>query len=283
MKNIISILVAVLLSVGVSYFLFGKNTVIADKKETAWERILRTNTIRCGYYVYPPVTMRDPNTNELSGFSVDMMNKIAKRAGFKIEWTEEVMFGNWQLGLQARRYDLACTPMWPSTSMGRVAYFTKPFMFSGIYALGRGDEQRFTTLDDLKQPGLLIASQEGNEMMFLAQDVFPNAQIKANPSTVDGNQIAFDVIAKKADFLLSDKNMVAQVNSTNPNALKVLVDTPIKVMPFTLAVGLGENELAQFINNATSELLYNGDIDRLLQKWAPDNQLYMTVSPEWKE
>ena len=274
MKNLVMIFFAILISVSCSYFLLSKHFV-ATKTETTWERILRTNTIRCGYYVYPPVTYRDPNTNKLSGLSVDMMEKIAKRTGFKIDWVEEVSFGNWQLGLQSKRYDLACTPMWPNTAMGRVVYFTKPFFYSGIYAIGRKNDNRFKTLTDLNNKQFSVAAQDGNEMLFLAQDVFPKVQIKANPANVDGNQIGFDVIAKKADFLLSDKNLIKELNKTNPDALKILVNTPVKIMPFTLAVGIGENELLQFINNATGEMLYNGDMVRLLQRWVPDNHIYM--------
>ncbi len=38
------------------------------QKETAFARVMRTGVIRCGYYVFPPVTYRDPDTNALSGF-----------------------------------------------------------------------------------------------------------------------------------------------------------------------------------------------------------------------
>ena len=281
MKNILTIIIAVILSITASCLLLNKNNDHISKKETAWERIIRTNTIRCGYYVYPPVTYRDPNTNKLSGLSVDMMERIAKRAGMKVEWTEEVNFGNWQLGLQSNRYDLACTPMWPNTAMGRVAYFTQPFFYAAIYAIGRNDDNRFKTLDDLNNAGISVATQEGNEMMFLAQDVFPQTKLKANAPNAEGNLIGFDVITKKADFLLSDKNFIRELNKTNKDALKILVDKPVKMMPFTLATGSGEDQLLQFINNATKEILLTGDMDRLVKKWVPDNDFYIPVEPDW--
>ncbi|MBU6236120.1 MAG: transporter substrate-binding domain-containing protein, partial [Alphaproteobacteria bacterium] len=119
-----------------------------DARETAWQRIIRTNTIRCGYYVFPPVTYRDPNTKALSGFSVDMMEAIGKAAGLKIEWTEEVNFANWVPALQAGRFDMACTPMWPDIPLGRVVSFSVPFMFAGLSPMVRADDDRFKG-DDL--------------------------------------------------------------------------------------------------------------------------------------
>jgi ABC-type amino acid transport substrate-binding protein len=282
MKNIFVVLLAVVLSVTASHFLLPGNHTATTKKETSWDRIIRTNTIRCGYYVYPPVTYRDPNTGKLSGLSVDMMEKVAKRAGLNVEWTEEVNFGNWQLGLQSNRFDMACTPMWPNTAMGRVVYFTQPFFYSAIYAIGRSNDDRFKTLDDLNKENISVATQEGNEMLFLAQDVFPKAKLKANAPNADGNLIGFDVITKKADFLLSDKNLIKELNKTNPNALKILVDHPVKMMPFTLAVGTGEDQLLQFVNNATNEMVLTGEIDSLIKKWVPGNDIYIPVAPSWK-
>lgn len=285
MKSIFSILVAVVLSVALSYVAFGRggNGAVESKKETTWERVLRTNTIRCGYYVYPPVTYRDPNTNEMSGFSVDMMNLLAKRAGMKVEWVEEVSFGNWQLGLQGKRYDMACTPMWPNTAMGRVASFTKPLFYSAIYAIGRKGDDRFSGLNDLNRKDVTVSVQEGNDMLFLAEDVFPNTTIKANPIGADGNASALDVMSKKADFLLSDKNLIKQINATNPETLAILVQAPVKMMAFSLAVGSGQDELLQFINNAIDQMYVTGDIPRLLEKWAPDQDIYSHVAPGWQQ
>ena len=41
------------------------------------------------------------------------MNAIGKTLDLKIEWTEEVGWGNIGEGLKAGRYDMACVSMWP--------------------------------------------------------------------------------------------------------------------------------------------------------------------------
>jgi ABC-type amino acid transport substrate-binding protein len=284
-KNGFLILIAVLISVALNWCLFGRSGegMSNGKKETAFEHILRTRTIRCGYYIYPPVTYKDPNTGKLSGLSVDMIERIAKRADLKVEWVQEVNFGDWQLGLQAKRYDLACTPMWPNTAIGQVVYFTRPFFYAGIYPIGRSGETRFRTLADINQAGVTLSAQEGSENFYLSKELFPQAKMTSVAPNADGNLIAQNVMNHKADVLLSDKNLVNEINNTNPNALKILVQQPVKMMPFTLAVSVGEDSFLQFINNATDEMLLTGEIDRLLKKWVADPNIYQTVPPVWND
>ncbi|MCB1555938.1 MAG: hypothetical protein KDJ15_01355 [Alphaproteobacteria bacterium] len=51
----------------------------ADKqKEPVYERVIRTEQIRCGYAMSPPVLVMDPNTKELSGLDVDLWTEIGK-------------------------------------------------------------------------------------------------------------------------------------------------------------------------------------------------------------
>ncbi len=282
-KSFFRAILLILISVGISGLLFHKsNSVVTPKAETALTRVLRTRTIRCGYYVYPPVTYKDPNTGRLSGLSVDMMEKIAKRADLKVEWAQEVNFGDWMEGLKTKRYDMACTPMWPSTALGQVVYFSKPFFYAGIYPIGRSNETRFKTLDDLNKPSVTVAAQEGNDTYFLAKNVFPNAKLISLPANANGNLVSQDVMTGKADFILLDKNFLNEFNSANPNALKILVDQPVKQTPFTLAVGVGEDELLQFANTAIDELLLTGDIDRLMQQWVKDPTVFEPIAPVYK-
>ena len=47
-----------------------------DDKESAYERVIRTGIIRCGYFVWPPFLAIDPNTNKKSGIFFDIVEEI---------------------------------------------------------------------------------------------------------------------------------------------------------------------------------------------------------------
>lgn len=257
----------------------------AGEKETAFDRILRTGVIRCGYYVFPPVTYRDPKTNELSGFSVDMMNGIAKRAALKIEWTEEVTFGNWAPALQSGRFDVVCTPMWPDIPMARAVAFTDALFYGGLSPLVRADDPRFKDddLSRLDKPDVTFVVQDGNAIDALTREAFPHARIKAISASTDGPTILQEIVTKKADAILLDRNGEVEYNKNNPVKLK-LIDkkNPVKAQAFALVVGRDEAKLQDFLNNAIRSLNAEGNIDRSLKKWESEPDLFLRAAKPYE-
>lgn len=241
----------------------------AVKSETTFERVMRTGTLRCAYYVFPPVTRRDPNTGALSGFSVDMMERIAQSATLKIEWAEEIDFGNWQPGLKSKRFDAICTPMWPEPALAREALFTRPMFYSGIHAYARNDDRRFdNNLAAINDPGMTIACQEGNATLPVAQSIFPKAKILSLPQNAAASAPAEHVMAHKADVLLWDENGLAEFSKNNPNSLHNVDPThPLKVMPFELMVGLDDATLRDFLDVSLQSLEDTGFTGQMLDKW----------------
>ena len=253
-------------------------------REAAINRVLRTGTLRCGYYVFPPVTVRDPNTNQLSGLSVDMMNAIAAKTGLKIEWTEEVGFGIWVPALEAGRFDAVCTPMWPDMALGRQALFTRAFFYSGIGPLVRADDSRFDAdRAKMNDPSVTFAAIEGDLEQFLAAQDFPKAHLLVEPANSDNATVMLDVASRKADVVLLDANALLDYNKTNPVKLRMLdPEHPLKAQAFAMAVNHGEFGLREFLDNAVSDMLLTGSIDQLLAKWQPAPGLYLRVSDPYE-
>jgi polar amino acid transport system substrate-binding protein len=238
-------------------------------KESAFDRVMRTGVLRCGYYVFAPVTVRDPNTGKLSGLSVDMMERIAASANLKVEWTEEVDFGNWLPGLKAGRFDAICTGMWPEASLAREASFTRPTFYAGINVYARGDDHRFdNNFAAINSPDITMAVIEGNATALLAESYFPQAKLLRLPQNSPGGTQAENVTTKKADLLLWDENCVFEYLKANPGGLhNVAPDHPVKVMPFELVVNLGECMLRDLLDVGLQSLEDTGATNQLLDKW----------------
>lgn len=251
--------------------------------ESALDRIIRTGVIRCGYYVFPPATYRDINTNAMSGLSVDIMNRIAERAALKVEWTEEVTFGNWVPAMQSNRFDMVCTSMWPELTMGKAVLFTHSLFYSGLSPAVRADDARFnasTRLDRLNQPDITMLTQEGNMTDSVARAAFPNAKFYPLPPESDPGSYYQTLLTRKADAMLTDRNGVHEFNKTNNGAI-VLVDPahPVKLQSFPLVVNRGEPELRDFLNLAIDEMNNSGEIDNILRKWESEPGLtYLRVA-----
>jgi ABC-type amino acid transport substrate-binding protein len=252
-----------------SFYLPGTRPAGPVKQESAFERVMRTGILRCAYYVFPPATFRDPNTRALSGLSVDMIERIALNASLKIEWTEEINFGSWQPGLKAKRFDAVCTPMWPDPAHAREALFTRPMFYAGINVYARSDDHRFdNNLAAINDPRVTVAVQESEPSVTMAQDNFPKAKTLAMPQNAPAGSSAQSVLSCKADVFFWDENGIHEFSKANPGVLRnVAPGHPVKVMPFELMTGLGEDALRDFLDIGLQGLEDAGITNRLLDKW----------------
>ncbi len=268
-------------------FLAIPSASFAAEKESALDRIIRTGVIRCGYYVFPPITIRDPNTDELSGLTVDYMNKLAERASLKIEWTTEFTWANWIPEIQAGRFDVACTPMWMDMAQLKAVGFSDSMFYSALYPLVRKDDPRFAkgTLEEVNNPKTTIVTQEGNMTDPLARTLFPKANFYTLPPSASGGEFFQSLLTKKADVMTSDRNGLSFYEKTNGKNFKfIATDKPLKLQSFRLGVLKDEVELLSFLNQAIEELDYNGETDRILRKWEPEPGVtYLRAAKPYKD
>ena len=278
MKNVLLVIViAALVSFGVTHYM-PVTKQATHSKETALERVLRTNTLRCGYYNFPPMmVMYDDNGKPArKGFSNDMMEAIAQKTGLKIEWAEEVTFGNWGESLQAGRIDAVCTPVWPNAALGRAALFTKPMFYSTLSPMVRADDTRFTDdLDRLNQEDVTFLVQDGDVLVDLTKQFFPKAKILAVAANVDGPSIIQNIVTKKADAILLDRNAMLEYNKRSESKMRLVAnDRPVKYQPFVLAVARQSPDLREFLDNAIDDLKINRAIDYSLGQWEAEPGLF---------
>ncbi|MDD3182556.1 MAG: transporter substrate-binding domain-containing protein [Alphaproteobacteria bacterium] len=276
------VVLAAVTAFGVSQYAGRGSTspVSGVKKETAFERVMRTGTLRCGYYVFAPTTLRDPNTGALSGLSVDMMDEIGKNSGLKIEWTEETDFGNWHTGLAAGRFDAMCTPMWPDSHLARIVLFTRPMLFASINAYARFDDHRFDgNLAAINNPSVTIISYENNPAERIAKHFFPKAKIMTLPANSPGGLGAENVKLNKADIVLWDANGVFEFSKNNPQTIRnVDPSHPLKVMPFELLTRIDDPQLRDFLDVSLQELENSGVTNQLIDKWEQTPGSFFRVS-----
>jgi polar amino acid transport system substrate-binding protein len=156
----------------------------ADQKESAYDRVVRTGTIRCGYGISPPALVQDPNTKVVSGLDYDIWQEIGRELGLKIEFTEEAGWGNFIEGLRSHRYDAFCSEMWADPGRAKFLSLSIPVMYSSLYIYARADDTRFDgNLERVNAPDVTIPAIEGDVSVALAQNRFPNAKIFYLPQT----------------------------------------------------------------------------------------------------
>lgn len=258
------------------------NSVAA--KDTLHDRVMQAGKIRCGYFVFPPYCMKDPNTGKLSGIFVEALTEAAKNLNLTLDWTEEVGYGSMIEGLRANRYDIVPTGVWPNANRARYADFSIPLFYSGIGVYVRTDDNRFSgkNLKALDSDKVTISTVDGTVQDLMAKKNFPNAHILSHPDTAEASQILLDVTHKKADVTFIEPGLVGLFLKNNPGTLKsISARQPIGVVGNTMMFKIGEPSFKSMLNTALAELIQTGYINRLLDKYEPIQGAYYRVAPPY--
>ncbi len=143
-------------------------------KETAFERVTRTNTLRCAYASVNPDIMVNQKTGNVEGYMVDVANAIAEKLGLKVEWVEEVGFADFAEGLKNGRYDAFCGMIAMAPHRSRAALFTIPTLYMPMYAYVRKDDDRFHSLADMNKDGIKSVVIDGEVFQVVTRKYLPN-------------------------------------------------------------------------------------------------------------
>ncbi|MDD5585469.1 MAG: transporter substrate-binding domain-containing protein [Alphaproteobacteria bacterium] len=241
----------------------------ASNTESAYERVIRTQTLRCGYIPFVPNLVKDPNTGALSGLDVEFTEALTRKLGLKIVWAEEVGWGTATAGLKGGRYDAVCNGAWYLPMEAKEAYFSRPYFFQPLFTVARADDTRFdANLDALNDPGASIASMDGDNPQFIAAEQFPKARVFTVSGMTGMPMVLESVATRKADVTFSDPYSFGDYNEHNPGKLKLVqTNNPLRIFPVGFILPLGDDKLRSMIDVAMDELIYGGQVDALLKKY----------------
>ena len=251
-------------------------------KETAYDRVMRTKTLRCGYALWPALIEKDPNGGRLSGIFVDYLEELGHSTGLKIEWTAELGFGDFVEALRVGRIDAMCSGTWTNAQRGMVVDFVTPISYQGVTAFVRADDTRFDhNLQAINSPEVTISTVEGASSQEIAETFFSKAKLMSLPQLSESSQQLLNVVSGKADVTFTDRYTVGQFLANNPGQLReVPADYPVNLFGNPIAVAKGEYALKQSLDNATQQLINVGIINQIIKKHETyPNTIYRPAVP----
>lgn len=257
----------------------------SSAEETTFERVMRTNTLRCGYIIYPPELSKDPNTGKLSGIVYDVFEEIGKKANLKIEWTEEAPIANAFDGLYAERYDAVCASYFENAPRARRVIFSNPLNYTATYAYAKSGDMRFN--DDfnlINEPDVTISVIDGEISAFIAKEKFPNATVHALPHTVSNPSDALvDLSNGKADITFSGQATAQLFMNNNPNKIRLVSEKPIQAYAQSLAsFHPNDYQLKFFIDSSLRSLQASGFVESTLKKYDPYQTTFIPLATPYK-
>jgi ABC-type amino acid transport substrate-binding protein len=245
-------------------FIFAAAPALA---ESAYDRVVRTGTLRCGYFSAYPFLAKDPNTGALEGIFYDYVEGVAAALSLKVAWTEELGLGDYPAALATGRIDAFCSGLWMTAERARGSDFTQPLFYMPLFLFTREGDTRFDA-----DPGALndgaytIASLEGSATGTIAREHFPNAKLHEIPQIMSTAEMFVSLALGKADAVVYDFFTYSAYAAHNPGKIRRASDEAVKVYPIAMAVGAGEERLRRMLSNATAEMHLSGAVERILAK-----------------
>jgi basic membrane protein A len=209
---------------------------------------------------YPPFEYVDESGN-IVGFDPDLMNAIAQRAGFELQFINTRWDGIF-VALESGEFDAVASAATITEEREKIVNFSNPYFNAGqMIAVLKANANTITTPQDLA--GRRVGVQTGTTGDILASSL-PGVEVVR----YDEITLAFQALAQgKVDAVLNDGPTSADIIGKNPQLGAVLVGQPLSDEYYGIAVQPNEPQLLDAINSALTEIIADGTYEQIYVKW----------------
>jgi polar amino acid transport system substrate-binding protein len=208
---------------------------------------------------WPPFEMVDDETKELVGLDIDLMQAIAIKAGFEVEFVN-VSFDTLLAGMTQCQYEAAISALTITPDRAADFNFSVPYFSAGQVVVVRLDNEDITGPDDLS---LKIVGVQTDTTGDIEAQKIEGATVQR----YDDIGLAFqDLMNGQLEAVIADYPMALGIVGQNPELLKIVGDI-FTDENYGIAICKTNTELVERINVALAELVEEGYIDELTQTW----------------
>lgn len=198
----------------------------------------------------------------LSGFDIDIVNTIAKKEHYDIQW-KQMKFDGIIPALQSKSVDGATAAITIRDDRKKVTDFTDPYFDSGL-VLAVNKKSGIQKLEDLK--GKTIVAKQGSsglvEANKLAQQYGAKVKILEDEPT-----LYMEVQNGGADAIVNDLPFVmTKVNSGTASFLTVF-NQKLTTEEYGIAISKNDPEVLKAFNKDLAEMKSDGEYDKIYAKY----------------
>ncbi|WNL42301.1 transporter substrate-binding domain-containing protein [Halomonas sp. PAMB 3264] len=210
---------------------------------------------------FVPFEMMDPDSGEMIGFDMDIINEVARRAGFEVNLTT-MEFSGIIPAVQTGSQEIAIAGTTITDERAQVVDFSDPYYDSGLQIIVRADNDDVEEIDDLE--GLSIATKIGSTSYnFLQQELGEDADITPYPGTAD---MYMALLGRNVDAVLYDAPNVAYFSQTRGEGRTKVVGPLYEGQQYGIVFHKG-SEWLEPSNEALAAMREDGTYDEIYEKW----------------
>lgn len=238
----------------------GNDETQTEEKKTAWDEIQEQGTLTVATSgTLLATSFHDAETDELTGFEVEVVRELGERLDLDIEFTE-IGFDEMLTSVNTGQIDIAANDIEITEDRAEEFIFSTPIKHSyGTAVVRKDDLSGIASLEDL--PGKKAAGASTSIYMEIARE-YGAEEVTYDNAT---NEVYLrDVSIGRTDVILNDYYLSTFGVAAFPD-LNITIHPDIKYAPSEVGLVMNKDntELADNVNKALEEMLADGTITEI--------------------
>ena len=196
---------------------------------------------------------------EIVGFDIDVMNAIAREAGFQHEFVNTRWDGIFN-ALASGEFDAVISAATITNARKEIVDFSEPYFNAGqVLVVKHGSEIK--SIDD-------VSDKRVGVQLGTTADIWTSNNTDAEVVRYDEITLAFQALAQgDVDAVITDGPTSADIIRANPELEVEIVDGPFTEEYYGIAVRKDLPELLEAINSGLAAVEASGEYDTIYEKW----------------
>jgi glutamine transport system substrate-binding protein len=209
---------------------------------------------------FVPFEFQNPDTGEMEGFDIELIQAIADEAGAEIEF-ETLEFSGLIAGMESGRFEIGIAGITITDERKEKIDFSEPYYDAGLITVVEADNEEITSMDDLS--GKKVATRTGSTSYDYLTENYPDAEVIPFEGIVEAYM---ELRSGRIDAVVYDSpNAKYYVNEKSDGDLKVVGDL-VEAQQYGIAFKQG-SELVEPFNEALAKFKEDGTYDDIYEKW----------------
>ena len=230
-----------------------------DAAESTWAKVESTGVLTVGTEgTYSPYSFHDSD-DKLTGYDVEIVEALGEKLGVKIEWTESKWDGL-IAGLDAEQYDVVADQITITDERKEKYLFSDPYTYVFGVVVTRDDYDEIKKFEDLD--GKNVALTSSSNWAQLSESY--GATIVPTNGFSESIQL---VLQDRADATVNDNVTYLDYMKQQPDAKVKVAAQADEINESAILIRQGDEEIQAKINEALAELVSEGKISEISQKY----------------
>jgi His/Glu/Gln/Arg/opine family amino acid ABC transporter permease subunit len=209
---------------------------------------------------YPPFTYKDPRTNQLTGYDIEVIQGVAKEAGWTLKFVQSDFDAIFP-AMDAKRIDVIANQVTINPERQARYLFSTPYTYSHGVIVVSSDNKDIKTLADLK--GKTAAESETSNWAGVARDAGAKVQ------SVEGFAQAAALLKQgRVDVIVNDNIAVLDyLASSGDKDIRIVGNAGDEIGKQALTFRKSDTALRDDANDALAAMRKDGTLRKISQKY----------------